>query len=1586
MELMSLMIKKILSVLTVLSVIISLVPVYAEGSGWSIDSGDAVLTQTRSGIEIEYSSGKPVLKYQLSDYLADIVSVEFDCSLNAARINTFKAFSDKGINTFYVKSSKNMWAINGKNGADAWNEVSLGYDISEYSRSSYRYIINNTENTYSLYVDGRELIKDYRFLNDESSVGSIRFTFEVPFDGKTAKAYIDNMTVKNVTKDELEKEEFGEAIEEKAGTEENIEIYLSPNGDDSFNGSFEKPLKTLTAAKAFIKTIKQEKGMPVNGIDVVLRGGKYRISDTVKFDLSDSGMENSRIRYRAYPGEKVSIVGSKEIDSALFEKVIDEEICKRLPNSANVWELNLERAGLKDEIEIPALGQVGKLNAGSSEILVNGRSLSAARWPNTGYAMVESITDDGAVTVGYETIANWQDLSHAWMHGWSTGWYDGSTRVSYDEVSGGLKKRNDLPHGGITEGDKIYFVNILEELDREGEWYINPETNMLYVWLPDNPENCKVEISTQKKDLIKLSGTKYIEFLNIDFSECRGDAFALKECTGIKFIGCEFKNIGRKAITLEECEKCIVKSCDISMIGKGGISLSGGDKETLTKAENYVVNTHISDFSRETKTSAPAVNVSGVGNYVLNNQINGGENTAIFFDGNFNVIDRNEIYAVLTESNDAGAIYAGRSFVDRGNIVSNNFIHTIENGSGNNRMAIYLDDHFSGTEVNGNIIYDCNVSVLLHGGRDNVVKNNFSVNTDKGITAIDWYYKDNLDEPNYSIWQGLDSSPYRTELWQSTFPKLINIRNDEPKEPKYNVISENLSVNCGIGDNAVENYRNYSTVENNVDTDDMTVIKSMDSFDFNINENSEAYKKYEFLKPNVYDEIGLFIDEYRTSFPKLGDIKPNLDERSNNGRVTFYWERVENASEYIFLLSEDRDFTKIIEQERIYGKNYISVSGLKDNGTKYYWKIRAVMNTSKLREEKESGIRSFTPEMKGGLIYNDDFDDGIVPNGYYIDDDVKSGISISDGMLIYERASAPIAAETGLYRDVDIDLSEIESSKLVVEYDLYPMNIESYCYNFPQITDTDGNMYINNYFDHNTKDLNSKGQQAKWHWHWFQPWNSGEAFVFKMKAVIDPEKNNQSLYAAQVPLGYDGEAEYIGYDSCKFSSANTDGRINRIYLARPEKYNNVKIGIDNFRVYKYKPLEIIEISKVNGAVLLSDTPTIDITFNSWLDDETLSNIKFKNGDNEVGFECIKNSNESISIKPDNPLIWGESYSLVIPQSVKNIYHQSIDKNMIYNYTVRENPAISDGVIISENFNDGNSDGMLYDSDSSEELKAEDGVIKYKKTNTYGVLTQGLRREVNIDMNKLPQKKLTIEYDLYPYEIRNDKVNWLYGFPEIVDENGKKYCSFYFEAPNTLVKYFTTSSARKIGDFFQGNNVMYRVELNIDYNSKKYTADFKWYNTVTGALENTVHTAEGAFPEETTGKIAYITLARGDKWCKFNIGIDNFMISSPDGDNVIYNIENSQNIAENTTYKLNGVVVNGSLTEFVTVVAEYDDDDRLVNSIIIDSKSYDDGVLNTEFTTNKDTVKIKIFTWKDLKQMKPISKIYELQYLSDCERR
>ena len=248
-----------------------------------------------------------------------------------------------------------------------------------------------------------------------------------------------------------------------------------------------------------------------------------------------------------------------------------------------------------------------------------------------------------------------------------------------------------------------------------------------------------------------------------------------------------------------------------------------------------------------------AIHLYGVGNHAAHNLIHDAPHTAIFFQGNDLLMEFNEIYNVCLESNDAGAIYAGRDWTTRGCIVRYNYLHHTNGFRDEGCVGVYLDDMYSGTTVFGNVFYKVHRAGFIGGGRDNTIENNLFVDCDRAMhadtRALGWA-KSMADT---TMRKRLKAMPYKSALWARRYPRLPDILQDEPNAPKGNVIVRNIFVGENW-DNIHKEALPYLTLTDNLINEDPHFVGTPPE-NFKLREDSPAYKLG--FKKIPFEKIGL---------------------------------------------------------------------------------------------------------------------------------------------------------------------------------------------------------------------------------------------------------------------------------------------------------------------------------------------------------------------------------------------------------------------------------------------------------------------------------------------------------------------------------------------------------------------------------------------------------------------------------------------------------------------------------------------------------------------------------------------------------
>ncbi|MBR5627278.1 MAG: right-handed parallel beta-helix repeat-containing protein, partial [Thermoguttaceae bacterium] len=329
--------------------------------------------------------------------------------------------------------------------------------------------------------------------------------------------------------------------------------------------------------------------------------------------------------------------------------------------------------------------------------------------------------------------------------------------------------------------------------------------------------------------------------------------------------GCTFRNAGGTALKGSGTNH-LVFGCHIHDMGVGGVYLSGGDRETLKPGYHAIVNNTIHHYGRITRTYSQAVEISGVGNYVGNNKISDAPHMAISFSGNDELMEYNEIDNVCCDSNDAGAIYSGRNWTMRGNLLRYNYLHDISGFRGEGCVGMYLDDMFSSADMVGNLFVNVTRAMLIGGGRDNHVYNNVFIDCQPALhidsRALDWcsdhadsWIQENEEKGTISgiKW---NQPPYRDR-----YPELASIFDPgkTPKAPEGNVISRNVCYQTN-GDYSNTHWiqkeaRPYLRIEDNIIGEDPGFVDA-EHGDYHFKPGSPALKAG---IPSVpYEKAGTF--------------------------------------------------------------------------------------------------------------------------------------------------------------------------------------------------------------------------------------------------------------------------------------------------------------------------------------------------------------------------------------------------------------------------------------------------------------------------------------------------------------------------------------------------------------------------------------------------------------------------------------------------------------------------------------------------------------------------------------------------------
>ena len=675
------------------------------------------------------------------------------------------------------------------------------------------------------------------------------------------------------------------------------DFYVSPSGSDTGTGTMASPFATLEKARDAVRAAKQPGSDPGGAITVWLRGGDFVRTNALALSAADSGTESAPVVWRAYGDERVRLLGGRILNG--FQPVKDPAVLSRLDEAArnHVLQLDLRAQGISNFGEMRSRGFGRATTPAHCELFFARRPMTLARWPNegaweklAGFPAGSGKGDDhggsigdlpGGFTYTGDRPRRWKETSDLWVHGfWAWDWANSYERVASLDLDKRIVKTA-APHGlyGFRAGQRFCWLNVLEELDQPGEWFLDRQSGVLYFWPPAPLASGETLLSVLSEPLVKMTDARHIIIQGLTLEATRGTGVEIMGGGGNRIVGCRLRNLGNLGLVINGGTNHGVASCDIFDTGDGGVSLTGGDRQTLTPGGHFVENSHFQRQARWSKCYAPCVLLSGVGLRVSHSRMHDHPHCAILFTGNDHLLEFNDIHHIALETGDVGAIYTGRDYTFRGNRIRHNFIHET-GGVGMGSMGVYMDDCVSGTEVFGNVFYKAHWAMFVGGGRDHRVENNLFVDCDPAIRV------DGRGLDTSPVWRDMVNSYMRQQmasvppaLYRERYPamKTLDAYYGPPDRsslagaafkgvpPEGNVITRNVCVGKWFDAGWHATTNQFDVQDNYVTTDPKQVGAAADGFP--IAPESPAWKTG--FKPIPFHQIGIRPNSDRTRLTRF---------------------------------------------------------------------------------------------------------------------------------------------------------------------------------------------------------------------------------------------------------------------------------------------------------------------------------------------------------------------------------------------------------------------------------------------------------------------------------------------------------------------------------------------------------------------------------------------------------------------------------------------------------------------------------------------------------------------------------------------
>ncbi len=658
-------------------------------------------------------------------------------------------------------------------------------------------------------------------------------------------------------------------------------IYLAPNGKDTGDGSAEQPLATLQKARDAARELRGKlRGRGY--VEILLAPGEYKITQTLELDAKDGGALGAPIVYRAQKPGTAILYGGTRLTG--FAPVTDAAILERLLAEARgkVLQIDLKARGITDYGALAVRGFGQAPSPPTLELYVNQQPQTLARWPNAGFVKPTKLVESGNKAQGKPSVfgydderhARWTKAKDAWIFGYFKWlWADATAKIGkIDTTAKTITTAEGYDYGGgmsMEQGIIYYAFNLLEEIDRPGEWYLDRDSGILYLYPPGDLTKATVELSLLSQPMISATNLANVRFEGIVFDLARGDGIVLRDSKDCAFTGCTVKRMAGNGIRILGGFRNTLLSCDVHTIGRRATEVIGGDRETLTPGGHVVANCRIHNFGRIDRTYTPGIQLEGVGHRVAHNLFFDCPSSVMRIEGNDHLIEYNEVHDAVLESDDQGAMELFANPTYRGVVFRHNSFARIGIPPGqqmaHGQAGIRFDDAISGMLVYGNVFYRAANGkfggVQMNSGRDNIMDNNLFVECAQGISG--GYYSTN------NVWKQLRAGEKRegvftNELYLKRYPKIATMLD----EPAVNHVWRNVFYKCGRDFSG--NRAALEELANGVFESDPGFVDAAKG-DLRLKPGAPLLETIGF-RPIPIDEIGLYPDQWR---PVTGKNAPN---------------------------------------------------------------------------------------------------------------------------------------------------------------------------------------------------------------------------------------------------------------------------------------------------------------------------------------------------------------------------------------------------------------------------------------------------------------------------------------------------------------------------------------------------------------------------------------------------------------------------------------------------------------------------------------------------------------------------------------